>query len=109
MSYRNQNNERHSLEANVLQIIRDILSSSQNPRLSVGKIAKRFGDRYRDEYMVWITPKRMGGIIRKNLGLKTQKSHGEYLIPPSEMPKLRLLLDQYGINPAKSADDVDYV
>ena len=36
-------------------------------------------------------------LIRKKLGLKTQKSHGMFLVPAAEIPKLERLYQKYGI------------
>ncbi len=38
------------------------------------------------------------GIIRKKLQLRTQKSHGVFVIPVSEKPKLERLYERYGEN-----------
>ena len=36
-------------------------------------------------------------MIRKKLGLKTDRSHGEFLIPASETAKLDRLYEKYGL------------
>ncbi len=82
-------------EAQVLEVIRDLLAAEE--RLSVKEITSWFADRHRDEYKVEITPKWVGGIIRKKLHLKTQKSHGIFLLPPSELPKLERLFEKYDV------------
>jgi hypothetical protein len=82
-------------EAQVLEVIRDLLAAEE--RLSVREITSWFADRHRDEYKVEITPKWVGGIIRRRLHLKTQKSHGVFLLPPSELPKLERLFEKYDV------------
>jgi hypothetical protein len=52
-----------------------------------------------------VTSKWIGTIIRKRLGLKTQKSHGIYVIPLSEQPKLERLYEKYGISAKEAEDD----
>jgi hypothetical protein len=48
------------------------------------------------DYEKKITTKWIGTIIREKLGLKTQKSHGIYQIPPAEWSKLERLYEKYG-------------
>ena len=66
--------------------------------LSVKEITTWFADRYGEDYEKKITPRWIGFTIRKRLGLKTQKSHGQFVIPPSEIPKLNRLYEKYGIS-----------
>lgn len=99
-------------EAQVLEIIREILDSPYGaPQLSVKDIASRFSDRHGNEYKAPITPKWIGSVIRKKLNLKTQKSNGIFVIPPSEFFKLERLYEKYGVasssdreNPGDSSD-----
>ena len=51
------------------------------------------------DYERKVTSKWIGNIIRKKLNLKTQKSHGVYVIPLSEQPKLDRLYEKYGTAP----------
>jgi hypothetical protein len=85
-------------EAQVLEVIRDVLSSSQATP-TVKNITSWFADRHEDDYERKITPKWIGGIIRKKLYLKTRKSHGVFVIPSSEKPKLEHLFEKYGVGP----------
>jgi len=85
------------MEAQVLEIIRDSLARGEE-RLSVKDITDWFIDRYGTDYERKITSKWIGNIIRKKLLLKTQKSHGVFVIPPSEEPKLASLYERYGIS-----------
>jgi hypothetical protein len=57
-----------------------------------------FAARHEEEYDKKITPKWIGGVIRKRLHLKSQKSHGVFVIAPSERPKLDRLYERYGID-----------
>ena len=86
------------MEAQILEIIRDMLSSPYGEsRLPVKDITSWFVDRHGMDYERKVTSKWIGTIIRKRLNLKTQKSHGAYLIPLSEEPKLDRLYEKYGI------------
>jgi cytochrome c-type biogenesis protein CcmH/NrfF len=89
------------IEAQILESIRDMIASGQ-ARLSVKDITDRFIDRYGADYERKITTKWVGSILRRRLGLKTQKSHGVFVIPPAEEPKLARLYDKFGITPKES-------
>ncbi len=82
-------------EAQVLEIIRDLIKAGEKP--SVKHIADWFNDLHGDDYNRAITPKWIGGIIRHQLQLRTQKSNGVYIIPPSETQKLDWLFEKFGI------------
>lgn len=94
------------MEAQILEIIRDMLSSRFIDRLSIKEITSWFSDRHGMDYEKKITTKWIGNIIRKKLSLKTQKSNGLYVIPLTEVPKLHRLFERYGIN-AKEDDEED--
>ena len=93
------------MEAQVLEIIRDLLDSGDSS-LSVKDITNWFVDRHGEEYERKITAKWIGNIIRRKLALKTQKSHGVFLIAPQEVSKLPRLYEKYGITPKESNDPV---
>jgi hypothetical protein len=89
-------------EGQVLEIIRDLLAAGE-AKLSIKDITAWFADRHGDDYERKVTTKWMGGIIRKKLHLRTQKSHGVYVIPLSEESKLDRLFERYGIDPGDRA------
>ena len=84
------------VEAQVLEVIRD-LAELEESRLSVREITSWFMDRYGDEYDRRVTPKWIGSVIRSRLHLKTRKSHGVFVIPIEERPKLKWLFEKYGL------------
>src|SRR5438552_803432 len=90
-------------EAQILEIIRDMLHSPFETRLSIKDITSWFIDRHGNDYEKKTTTKWIGNLIRKKLGLKTRKSHGLYLIPSTEKLKLERLYERYGIE-EKEAD-----
>jgi hypothetical protein len=91
------------MEAQVLEVIRDSIARETAP-LSVKGITEWFIDRHGEEYERKITSKWIGNIIRRKLALKTHKSHGVFVIPPEELPKLAHLYEKYGIN-SKVSDE----
>jgi hypothetical protein len=95
------------MEAQILEVIRDMLSSPYGePRLPIKDITSWFVDRHGMDYERKITSKWIGTIIRKKLNLKTQKSHGVYVVPLSEKPKLDRLYEKYGVD-SKEAEELD--
>ena len=83
----------NQIEAKLLQCIQ---SSDRSIKAITESFIKRFGTEYPTITNRWI-----GELIRKRLGLKTQKTSGVYVIPNDEEPKLRALYERYGI------DDLD--
>jgi hypothetical protein len=93
-------------EAHVLEVVRDLLGADRKP--SVKEITSLFADRHQEDYKMPITPKWIGGLIRRRLKLKTQKSDGVYVIPPEELTKLTRLYEKYGVSPLEpAAEDSD--
>ncbi|PYS88774.1 MAG: hypothetical protein DMF64_19725 [Acidobacteria bacterium] len=90
------------MEAQILEIIRDLFASGE-VKPSIKDITSWFTDKYGADYERKITAKWIGGVIRKRLNLKTQKSHGVFVVPLSEKSKLERLYEKYGISP----DDTD--
>lgn len=91
-------------EAQVLEVINELLLTADETRLSIKEITARFAERYGDDYERKITNKWIGGIIRKRLGLRPQKSHGTFVIPAEEMPKLKRLCERYGVSAKESEE-----
>lgn len=89
-------------EAQVLEIIRDMQSNGS--KLSIRDITNWFVNRHSADYDRKITTKWIGYIVRKRLSLKTQKSHGVFIIPTSEVPALHRLYEKYGFD--SESDDV---
>jgi hypothetical protein len=87
-------------EAQVLEVIRDLLSESEDGMISVKRITTRFVERHADDYDRKITPKWIGSVIRRNLQLRTHKSHGVFVLSATETPKLDRLYEKYGIGVA---------
>jgi hypothetical protein len=99
-------------EAHILEIIRDMIAKDKTTLLSVKEIASWFAERHGEEYERKTTPRWIGYLIRRGLGLKTHKSHGVYVIPRTEDPKLQRLYDRYGVDvdagaPQLPKSDVD--
>ena len=93
------------MEAQILEVIRDFLVASADGQISIKDITDLFADRYAEEYERRVTAKWIGSVVRRKLQIKTQKSHGVFIISPTEMPKLPRLYEKYGISDMKESDD----
>ena len=91
-------------EAHVLEVIRD-LQGTQPPRLSVKDITTWFADRHGEDYERKVTTKWIGSILRRRLHLRSEKSHGVYVLAESEGPRLRQLFERYGVDPEADPKD----
>ena len=92
-------------EAQVLEVIRDLLAASVDGRISVKEITDMFVDRHDEDYERKITPRWIGSIVRRKLQLKTQKSHGVFVLSVSEKPKLERLYEKYAIATAETPSE----
>ena len=88
------------IEGALLEIIRNLWGSVS---VSMKTITLRFLELHKAEYPT-ITPKRIGGIVRRHLGLATEKQNGLYVISGTEGPKLHRLFERYGIEPIPSLE-----
>lgn len=91
-------------DAQIIEVINELLLVSDEPRLSVKEITERFTERYGDEYERKVTNKWIGGILRKRLGLKPQRVHGTFVIPLEDLPRLNRLREKFGLLPADGPD-----
>ena len=85
------------LEAEVLEVVQDLRESPYANGISIKEIAERVSERFGDDFERKVTPHWIGHVIRRRLGLKTEKRHGIYVIAATEGPKLTRLLEKYGI------------
>jgi hypothetical protein len=83
-------------EAQVLEVIQELLVLPGTP-LSIKEITDRFVDLHGDEYRWTVTPKWIGGVLRKKLRLKTERNRDGYVVAATEMPRLEQLLQKYGL------------
>jgi hypothetical protein len=86
------------VEAQVLEILAQLMEASQRPVVPVADVASVLTERYGDEYERPITNKWIGGILRRRLNIHTYKSHGVYVVPASERTKVEILCARYGVH-----------
>ena len=86
------------MEAQILEVINSAADQrNASGGLSVNAITRAFGERFGEEYDRKITAHWIGYMIRRKLGLKTEKRHGIYVLAASERAKLARLFERYGI------------
>lgn len=90
-------------EAQVLEVIRDLLVDNSDS-ISIRQIADLFIDRHAGDYDRRITPRWVGSIVRRNLQLKTYKSHGVFVLAATAS-QLSILLEKYGVSPGPSTPE----
>ena len=85
-------------EAQLIELLIET-TKNRNVAISVKELTALFIDRFADDYERKITPKWVGGIVRRKLGLKTYKTNGIFVIPEKEFTKLDYLSKKYGVEP----------
>jgi hypothetical protein len=86
-----------SAEAGILEILAEMLSEGGRASIPVSEVTAAFVGRFGQEYDRPITNRFIGGILRKRLRLSTYKSHGVYVVPATEKPKVDQLCIRYGV------------
>ncbi|MHB8724048.1 MAG: hypothetical protein ACYC9Z_01560 [Casimicrobiaceae bacterium] len=86
-----------SAEAGVLEVLAELLGRAVPKNVPVSEVTAAFALRFGQEYERPITNRFVGGILRKRLRLSTYKSHGIYVIPAAEKPKVDQLCIRYGV------------
>jgi hypothetical protein len=92
-------------EAQVLEILAELMAGSERAGIPLAELASKFADRFGAEYQRPISARWLGSILRKRLNLQPYKSHGVYVLPASEWPKVQLLCERYGITTTVAAAD----
>jgi hypothetical protein len=93
-----------TMEAQLLEIIRELLESKPAVMLPIGDIKARFVERFGAEYTRPIRPRWIGGLLRRRLHLAPYKSHGRYVLPVFDKAQLAVLYSRYGISDGGSPE-----
>jgi hypothetical protein len=93
------------VEADVLAIIHQLLARPDARQIAVKDITTALQERYGADYERAITSKWVGGILRRRLQLRTQKSNGVYVIPVTQRPRLDRLFEKYGLGDVPTDTD----
>lgn len=85
-------------EAQILTVIRDLVAKP-DARLAIQDITQEFLARYGPEYERRLTPRWVGSIVRRRLGLRPSRSTGVFTLGPEEVAKLAALYVRHGVEP----------
>ena len=86
-----------STEAGVLDVLHELCEETDGPPISIAAVTEAFTKKFAGEYERPITNRFIGSIVRNKLRLMTYKSHGVYVIPLTEKPKIAELCIRYGV------------
>jgi hypothetical protein len=86
-----------SSEARVLEVLADLMQSTDRTTVAISDVAALLASRFHKEYDRPITNRYVGGVLRERLRLVTYKSHGVYVVPVTEKPKVDQLCLRYGV------------
>ncbi len=92
------------VEADIQAILQMLFGAPEKRTISMKDIAIELQKRYGGEYDRNITSKWVGGIVRRRLQIRTQKSNGVYIIPITQRPKLERLFEKYGLQGGSAGD-----
>lgn len=95
-----------SIEAQLLAVLRHL--SDRGGSIALREIAELYTRAYAADAPVAPTSRYVGGVLRKRLGLRPQKSHGVYAIPVTELARLSALFDRYGVTEDDAAHVADF-
>jgi hypothetical protein len=93
-----------SVEARVLEALLAVAAGQQ--RVAIKDVAAEFSRRHAEEEGWCATPRWIGSILRRKLYLRTMKSQGNFILPPSELSRLPDLALRYGISSQVDVGDV---
>lgn len=94
-------NERaDSFEAAMLGAVLEAFAASPTAQAPIKDIADCFNVASADDLGRPMSNKWVAGVVRRQLGLKTLRQGGVYIVPPSEVPKVRALALRYGLQEA---------
>jgi hypothetical protein len=86
-----------SIEAGVLLAVQEAFADAVDAIVSIREVAGRFNALFSFDYGRSFSNKFIGGILRQKLHIETRKTHGVYVIAPSERPKIDALCARFGI------------
>jgi hypothetical protein len=94
-------------EAQILTVIRDLVKAGG--RLAIQDITREFIARYGEEYERRVTPRWVGSLVRRRLGLRPSRSTGIFTLGPEEVARLSALYVRFGVEAKTEADPLDIV
>lgn len=86
-------------EAVVLEVMSGLRGAIPDAPVSVKAIADGVAERVGEDWERKVTPHWIGSILRRKLGLRTERREAGYVVPPEEGGKIDRLLERYGLKP----------
>lgn len=86
----------NEIEAQVVEVLSEITSANPE-KVSIKELTIEFIKKYSDDYERKITPKWIGSVVRRKLGIKTYKSGGLFFISQKELRKTFVLKEKYEV------------
>lgn len=84
-----------SIEAQVLEIVRELSGEAHRQAVPIIEIAERFAARFGAEYDRPVSPRWIGTTLRQRLHLTPYKSNGRYVLLVADGARLELLYERY--------------
>jgi hypothetical protein len=79
------------------ELIRGLMAEPQTQKLTIMEITNRFSDLFGSEYERKVTSRWIGFVIRKRLGLKTERTRDGFVVTAAELSKLERLYLKFGL------------
>jgi hypothetical protein len=86
-----------TMDAGVIEILTNCFAEDGRSYVTVAEVTEAFAGKFGADYERPITNRMIGGVIRKRLRLVVYKSHGIYVIPMSERPKVQQMAIRFGV------------
>lgn len=86
-----------SIEAGVLSVLQGMFAKDADSPAAISEVTTAFNVQFGPDFDRHVTVREIGGILRKRLRLFTYKSHGVYVVPTTEKPKVQELCIRYGV------------
>jgi len=86
-----------TMDAGVLEVLHPLFGEAGRSHITVAEVTETFAMRFGADYERPITNRMIGGILRRRLRLTVYKSHGVYIIPMSEGPKVTQMAIRFGV------------
>lgn len=83
-------------EAQVLEVLCGLIRHEDSKSIPVRQVAEGFMDAFGAEQNRPVSNRWIGAVLRK-LGLHTFKSHGVYVVSPTDYPRIETLCERFGI------------
>ena len=95
-------------EARVLEVLRDCFAKPGTTVLPIQNIVEVLATRFEEEFGKHVTNRWVGSLLRRTLHIRTQKSHGIFVVPFTERATIAALCQRYGLSPLpKDEERVD--